>query len=60
MLLMPTPIQTFSRIRIYRNMLSDFGCQELAHRQLTLSMTSSLAEPAALRILSLQRPDETF
>ena len=30
MLVMPTPIQTFIRIRLYRKMLTDFALQELA------------------------------
>ena len=35
MLLMPTPMQTFIRIRLYRKMFIDFARQELASSPIT-------------------------
>ena len=61
MLLMPSPMQTFFRIRLYNKMFTDFAPQEFASSPISTLDDLSVAAPAALRVLALHRPPhETF
>ena len=60
MLCMRTLMQTFIRIRLYRKMFSDLARPYSPPRILALSMSSSLAPPAALRVWALHRLHETI